>query len=56
MLGRVIEHISGLVDAPDELVAYQNWCDHQKQELNDQVSGRGLVDRLIRAGVLQRTL
>jgi hypothetical protein len=56
MLGRVIEHISGLVDIPDELVAYQSWCDHQQQELNDRISGRGFTDLLIRAGVLQRTL
>ncbi|WP_417480953.1 hypothetical protein [Maricaulis sp.] len=56
MLGRVIDHISGLVDIPDELAAYQSWCDHQQQELHGQVSGRGLVNRMIRAGVLKSTL
>jgi hypothetical protein len=56
MLGRVIEHISGLADTSDELLAYQRWCCDLQQGLNDQMSGRGLTDRLIRVGVLNGTI
>jgi len=52
VMERVLEHIGGLGELPDELLAFQNWCCGHQQVLKHTVSAGNLTNLLSQAGIL----